>query len=391
LLLAADAAPGYELEHIKPEPVEPPTAEEIEDAIDKGITFLVNSQNDDGSWGNAHSKGLNIAAPVPGAFKTFKAACTALAVSTLIESGKDTPEVEDAISRADEWLLVHLPKLRRVEPGNLYNVWAHAYGIMAMVDLRERYPDDEERLERNRKAIEWQIEMLGRCESVDGGWGYYDWRGRGQQSGCYGTSFVTGQILTALKEAEEAGISPPERLVNRAVAVLQMLRKPDFSYMYGGHDLPYYGMKYGNRAKGSLGRTQACNMALRVWGDEAVTEDVLEICLDRLFAQNIWLDIARKEVLPHESYYRVAGYYYYFGHFNAALCIEQLAPEKRPRVQGHLAAILIPKQEKDGSWWDYPLFGYHQAYGTSLAVMSLVRCRPEETGESGRERPTEQD
>ena len=33
------------------------------------------------------------------------------------------------------------------------------------------------------------------------------------------------------------------------------------------------------------------------------------------------------------------------------------------------------RQEKDGSWWDYPLYDYHQPYGTAFALMTLARCR----------------
>jgi hypothetical protein len=37
-------------------------------------------------------------------------------------------------------------------------------------------------------------------------------------------------------------------------------------------------------------------------------------------------------------------------------------------------------QEKDGSWWDFPMFDYHQQYGTAFALMSLGRTRkPAET------------
>ena len=36
---------------------------------------------------------------------------------------------------------------------------------------------------------------------------------------------------------------------------------------------------------------------------------------------------------------------------------------------------IVPKQEKDGSWWDYPLYDYHQPYGTAFALMTLIRCR----------------
>ena len=60
----------------------------------------------------------------------------------------------------------------------------------------------------------------------------------------------------------------------------------------------------------------------------------------------------------------------------AAVAEGQLSPGERPHFQEHLAHILLPLQEKDGSWWDYPLYAYHQPYGTSMAVMTLLRCRP---------------
>ncbi len=72
----------------------------------------------------------------------------------------------------------------------------------------------------------------------------------------------------------------------------------------------------------------------------------------------------------------MAGYFYYYGHDYAALTIDQLDPAERPHFQEHLAYILLALQEKDGSWWDYPLYDYHQQYGTAFALSSLARCRP---------------
>jgi hypothetical protein len=130
-----------------------------------------------------------------------------------------------------------------------------------------------------------------------------------------------------------------------------------------------------NRPGGSLGRSQVCNLALRLHGDEMVTDEVVATWLNRLIARNGWLSIGRKRPVPHESYFAVAGYFYYYGHFYASHCIELLPSDQRPHFQQHLAHILIPLQEKDGSWWDYPLYNYHQQYGTAMAIMSLVRCR----------------
>ena len=52
----------------------------------------------------------------------------------------------------------------------------------------------------------------------------------------------------------------------------------------------------------------------------------------------------------------------------------ELPEKERPYFQDHLARILLPLQETDGSWWDYPLYDYHQPAGTAMAVASLVRC-----------------
>jgi hypothetical protein len=130
-----------------------------------------------------------------------------------------------------------------------------------------------------------------------------------------------------------------------------------------------------NRPGGSLGRSQACNLALRLWGDEKITDAVLKEWLDRLVTRNGWLSLGRKRPIPHESFFQVAGYFYYFGHYYAALTIPQLPAADRPFYQDHLAGILLDLQEPDGSWFDYPLYNYHKPYGTAYALMSLAACR----------------
>jgi len=97
--------------------------------------------------------------------------------------------------------------------------------------------------------------------------------------------------------------------------------------------------------------------------------------LDRLVARNEWLSFGRKRPVPHESWFQVAGYFFYYGHYYAALCVEELGREQTARYRDQLAAIIVPLQEKDGSWWDFPLYNYHQQYGTGLALMTLARCR----------------
>ena len=187
-------------------------------------------------------------------------------------------------------------------------------------------------------------------------------------------SFVSATVLVAMHEAAQIGVEIPQRTVDRAKASILRQRNPDYAYCYGEY-LKYQPRRGINRPAGSLGRSQACNLAMRLWGDETVTDEVLDAWLNRLIARNGWLSIGRKRPVPHESWFQVAGYFYYYGHYYAAFCIEQLKPEARPPHQDQLAQVLLPLQEKDGSWWDYPFYDYHQQYGTAYALLTLVRCR----------------
>ena len=372
----ADTPPKASLEGPAPKPAPAIVAEELEKAITRGVDFLLADQNENGSWGSAtRTKGLNIYAPIPGAHHAFRAATTSLCVSALIESKDSRSEVASAIDRGEAFLLEHLPSLRRATGDALYNVWGHAYSIQALVRLHALRSGEVEKQAKIIEAIEQQVELLDRYASVDGGWGYYDFRYQTKRPSSSSISFTSATGIVALLEAKQLGVDVPEKMLAAAVASIQRQRKPDFSYSYGEY-LKMRPMLSINRPGGSLGRSQACNIALRHAGDSAVTDEVLKVWLNRLFARNGWLSIGRKRPIPHESHFQVAGYFYYYGHYYAALCIEALPSDERPPFRNLMAQTLLPLQEKNGSWWDYPLYAYHQPYGTSLAVMALVRCRP---------------
>ena len=225
--------------------------------------------------------------------------------------------------------------------------------------------------------MQHQIGMLQRYESIDGGWGYYDFNARTKQPSGSSISFVNATGLVALREAKEHDVNVPPKLVKRALEAIQRQRLPDHSYLYGEY-LKWKPRRGINRPGGSLGRSHACNLALQVWGDTTITHEIHKLCLDRLIVRNGWLDVARKRPVPHESWFQVAGYFFYYGHYYAAFCLKTLPMDEQGIYQKHLAAILVPLQEKDGSWWDFPFYDYHQQYGTAMALMSLKRCLPED-------------
>jgi hypothetical protein len=295
-------------------------------------------------------------------------------VLALIETGDGSPAAQGAIERGQNWLLEHLPSLRRGSPDALYNIWGHGYGVQALARLYTLRAGDDALRERIRGVLSGQIELLDRFASVDGGWGYYDFRAQTQRPASDSTSFMNGAVLIALRQAKEIGVELPAPMVQRAIDATLRQRKSDGTFLYGEY-LKWQPMHPINRPGGSLGRSQACNVALRQWGDAKITDEVISRWLDQLFARDLWLDLGRKRPVPHSSFYAVAGYFYYFGHYYAALAIDELPASERDRHFDQLVLRLMPLQEKDGSWWDYPLYNYHQQYGTAFALLSLARCR----------------
>jgi hypothetical protein len=371
----AATSPPLSVTGPKPKPVPAPAASEVEAAIQRGVQFLLNRQNANGSWGSERSsRPYEVYAPIPAAHLAFRAAVTSLAISALIEVGGDRPEVAKALDRGEAWLMDRLKAVRRNSEDAIYNNWTHAYSIEALVRMLRRHAGDAERCRKIRELIQHQIGMLGRYECVNGGWAYYDFDFHTQRPAGSTISFVTATVLVALDAARREGIQAPERLVERAKASILRQRNPDFSYDYGEY-LKYRPRMPINRPGGSLGRSQACSLAMRLWGDKAVTDEILKTWLDRLFARELWLDMGRKRPIPHEAWFQVAGYFFYYGHYYAGLCIEQIPAGERGPYRDQLAHVLLRLQEKDGSWWDFPFYDYHQQYGTALALMSLVRCR----------------
>jgi hypothetical protein len=359
----------------KPNPVEATSRAALDESLRRGVDFLLADQNQDGSWGTAErTKDLNIYAPVPGAHHAFRSAVTALCVSALLEVADSRPAASAAIDRGEAWLLANLPKLRRAEPAAIYNVWGHAYSIQALVRLHKLRSGDSAKQAELMKQIAQQIELLDRFETVNGGWGYYDFNARTQKPAGDPNSFTTATVLIAFHEAQDIGAEVPQKLIDRGLAAIRRQQKPDGSFVYGEY-LKYVPQHPVNMPGGSLGRSQVCNLCLRMYGDPKITDERIAAWLNRLYARNLWLDIGRKRPIPHESWYAVAGYFFYYGHSYAALVTEALPESERPPMYEQLAHRLVKLQEKDGSWWDYPLYNYHQQYGTAFALMSLGRCR----------------
>jgi hypothetical protein len=349
---------------------------ELEASIKRGVDYLIGKQNKDGSWGGpTRTKGLNIYAPVPDSHLAFRTGASTLALSGLLDSGDRRPEVVTAIKKAETWLFKKLPKLRHLDPTTTYNVWGHAYGLRAIADLYVYRAGDEAKLSRLKQLATKQIEMLIKTEDINGGWGYLDFDNHTAHFSGIPTSFTTATVLLSMKDAEQTfGLSIPQREINRGLVSINKQRTPDWSfvYSYDHRYRPRYGI---NRPAGSLGRSQVCMAAMRKFGDKRITDELLDHWLHRLCLREGWFDIGRKRPIPHETHFSISGYFYYYGFYYATECLQMLPVDHQKKYIPHLARHIMSKQEKNGSWWDYPLYDYHQSYGTGYALTTLSRLR----------------
>lgn len=359
-----------------PEPLEFFDEGEVQHAFAEGIDFLIASQRSDGGWGGPQWTGGVDSDPVPGSFRSFDIAVTAMCLEALLVDDTGNPSVEKCWRLALRFLLDRTGNIKRAGPSDLPNVWAHCYCIQTFARL-SRVSKIQAEKDELVSAIREHMKGLERWQSIHGGWFYY---GSGMSQPINPScSFVNAAVLVALARAKEIGVEADTRMVRRAVAATQLMRKPDSSFMYTMR-IPtdkFRAMALINRPCGSLGRSQAGNIALRLWGDQQITDEVLRQWLDRLITRHGWLDMGRKRPIPHESHAAVAGYFYYFGMYYGGLCVSLLPENQRRLYQNHLADLIVRRQEQDGSWFDYPLYSYHKPYGTAFALLTLEQCQRE--------------
>lgn len=364
------------LAHAQEPAPDPVTPAQVRASITRGVDFLVGYQNKDGSWGGpTRTKGLNIYAPVPGAHHAFRAGASGLALSGVIDSGDTRPETAAAIEKAAAWAEKDLPNLRRADPTTTYNIWGHAYGLRALIRLHERETDPA-RKARFKELAQEQVGLVNRYADVNGGWGYLDLFDRlaTQKPSGITTSFSSATVLLAMREGRDKfGLTLNEKVVTAALDSIKRQQFPDMTYAYS-HSHIMRPRADINRPAGSLARSQACNAALRALGREGINDEVVTEWADRFLAREGFLSIARKRPRPHDIHFKISGYFYYYGIYYFTESVRFLPPEQQKPYAQKLAALILSRQEKDGSWWDYPLYDYHQPYGTGYCLMALAWC-----------------
>jgi len=341
-------------------------ASETRSCRERALRFLLGTQNPDGSWGGARNGTYNDFWENPETHEAWTVATSGLVVMALLGEGEEArAALERALPR-----LVRGAALQRCSEWDMDDFWGYAYGLQALARVLAdpRFAGAPARAELEAAARTYHDKLV---HMRSGGWGYYAnaadaWRPT------WTTSFGSATAVLALIDARRAGLAIDEGALRAGVRAIELCRLPTGAYTYSLEAIPSPGRMEGiDQLQSSLGRSQACNAALRAGGSKAVDDDELTSALDAFFRQHRFLQIAKGRPIPHEAYYYVASYFYWYGHWHAALAIAESPRERRAGYAARLARIVIENQEKDGSMWDHVMHDYPRFYGTAYGLMAL--------------------
>jgi len=354
---------------------------EVPGLIRGATDWILENQNEDGSYGSHKTiRTYELTASVPGTHRAYRVACTALCLIALEDGPIQTDATRAAASRAVDYLLTKFD-VKRPNGMEFFNTWSFAYTLHALGEWLVDHPDDE-RAAAARVACEKIVERAAIYQGLDGGYGYLDFNLKTRRHSMTGMSFTTATMLMGFDRVRAAGIDVPQPMVDKALRHVTRQRGPTGSYAYhfSSRLKPAQGI---NVRKGAACRNPQCEYTLGLFGVETSQERRLE-SLDDLLVRHTGLQrIASRRPIPHESWYQISGYFYLYGHAYAAYSLEQMPVDVQDRLWPAMVDALKVCHQPDGSFWDYPVYGYHKPYGTAFALMALARVPPPKAASEG--------
>lgn len=303
----------------------PELTKEAEEAIDRGLKFLISSQNKDGSWSMDNGD--------------YAIAGTSLGLMAFMVEGHfpGFGKYGDALDRAKDYLI----KRNKDSPSGAMGVKMYEIGLftIAMSELWGMTKDPQDNAEI-QVALERAVQIILRSQSPLGGWRYAPRPDAGQDTS------VTAMVFVSLASAREAGVLVPTETIDR---LTNYLRDQAWDERTGG---------FGYQGKGyTIACTAGGVYAAQLAGNRDT--DWVEAALSSL--ENNPKMFSRKD----------NGYFYY-SHYYAMQAMVQAGDERYAKWYPKIRDALIDLQKPDGSWVENKGDKKDYPHKTPMAIIILA-------------------
>jgi hypothetical protein len=321
------------------------------------VEKLLPMQDADGAW------------PYEGVYRVrgeipvgYRVGGTSIVAGALIQAAPADDKVRQAVDRGLNFVLKHLadPLLEpSIEDVYDVRVWGQAAALDFLCQGRQG---------PRAKEIDGWIERLVKTLTIEeipgGGWNY----ARHDSP----ASFVTVPVVQALLFAKGQGFEVSKDLLDRARKSLEAARADDGAFLYSGKFKEGQARKTSDELAGAAARAAGCEATLRLLGGGS-TEN-LQGAVNAF--NDHWADLEKraKKTGTHEGPYKIAPYYFFYGHRYAAQAIQLLPEARRAAERDRLLPLILKTRDADGTWNDR-VFGRSRNYGTTMILLALLSDR----------------
>jgi hypothetical protein len=328
--------------------------------MQQAIKQLVAIQEEDGAWPYEGVHRVQGKIPVG-----YRVGGTSLVGSTLLLAAPAHAEGRAAVERGLTLVLKELndPAMApSTAPRYDVRVWGHACALEFLCNVRAAKVAGKQTAEVE-SWIPKLIATLVTEEIPGGGWNYANRRQH--------ASFVTAPVVQSLLLARSQGERVPDDVLQRAREALEVSRTQDGSFLYSGtlEKNQKAAKSPINLLPGSIARSAVCETTLMLLGGGSA--DALKASIAAFHKHWDELEKRRKKPGTHVGDYKIAPYFFYYGHRYAAQAIELLPRQDRPIERGKLLELLLKTRDPDGTWNDR-VFPRSRNYCTAMVVLALL-------------------
>ncbi len=311
-------------------PQHPPLVDEkTEEAIEKGLRYLVSRQSSDGSFRETGGMG------------SYPVAMTALSGVALMASGSNSTQGKHAPQVRKALTFVVRSSQRNgliCRPGEEESRSMYGHGFsMLMLGEALGTEEDPERMEQIRFALQQGVQLIAKSQSRLGGWLYTP-----DMNGDEGSVTITQ--VQALRSARNAGVAVPKKVIDEAMKYLEKSIQPDGGIAY--------------RVGMTGSRPPITAAAVMCWFNAGEYDNPLAINALRYCKKTIGFGPGGEGTWGH----------WFYAHFYMAQAMylsgENDWNDYYPKIRDRLLAT----QDADGSWQGDSV---GRIYGTAIALVIL--------------------